>query len=240
MAFVTKLAVLFLIIPLIARPNGMAELWQHNKWQEWIEVASAQGIQSPEAHYNLASQAWNSESSSTAVKNLFISSQLRQNPFKAWSDLSWISQIQSILFSQPSPIDSYRLRLFLIWNPNLKVIWYCSLGWLLMLILFLRWGRRDAIQWNKWVFVLFLLDIFGGGLLSINQANLSYPSYLAQSEALIPVFKDSDSKTDEPLLELPPGLVVLTGEIKDDRILIQEPLRAWVDQNKVENYPKIN
>lgn len=240
MAFATKIILAFLAFPLFAQFDQLDDLWKQNKWKEWIATASVAGIKSPEAYFNLASASWEAEDSAEAVKNLFISSQLRNNPFKAWSDLSSISQIQSILFAQPSPIDSYRIRLFLIWDKHLQTIWFSSLIWIFLLGVFFRWGRSSSAYWNRVIIIIFALDLGAGSLFFLNQKGLSNPSYLTRVEKLVPVYKEFDSKTDEPLLELPSGVVILTGEKKANRILIQEPLKAWVDQNQVEPYPALN
>jgi hypothetical protein len=240
MAFVTKVLLFLLLSPLFAHNGNLDELWRQKKWNDWISTAANQGIQSSEAYFNLASTSWEAEDSTGAVKNLLIASQLRNNPFKAWSDLSLLSQIQAILFAQPSPIDSYRMRFFLIWNKSLQVVWACLLLWVILIGVFLRWGWPQTRFWDRPLLFIFIFLTTVGGLLFFNEKNISYPSYLAKSNQLIPVYKEFDSNPEEPLLELPSGIMVLTGDSKNNRVFIEEPVKAWIDQTQLEPFPTVN
>jgi hypothetical protein len=242
------LALLFFATsPLFCRE--LDSLWQEalhspadqriQKWTHWIEEAKTQNIVSPEAYFNLAQAHWSQEQVSLAVYNLLLSAQLRPGFISAWRDLALLTRIQRALLDAPSPLELFSMKLFILCKDQIKVFGKLTLGWIFLLMLFLRFGFVPPKKGSLVLAFLGLVIIVSGLGVKMNQKGLKHPSILTNQNELVPVYRTAETSDDIPILELPSGLIIASEEEKGDRIKIDQPTSGWIKKEMMLPFPRI-
>lgn len=193
--------------------------------------------QSPQAFHNQAARDWEGKHPDATVENLLKSIQLRTNPVKILAELGLISEIQTALFAQPSPIHSARLKLAFLWSPNIQTIWFSLFFLGFVLSLWLRFGRIFNSSASSKILALSFLGVGVGMLLTFNQKNVRLPSILIGKEPLVTVFKNPSANPDDKLIELPIGLLVTVEQEQENWIGISEPVLGWVQREQLRPFP---
>ncbi|NBX75429.1 MAG: hypothetical protein EBQ92_02660 [Proteobacteria bacterium] len=208
------------------------------KWTDWIQEAKTQNLVVPEAYYNLAQSYWSQNQISLSVYNLLLSAQLRFNIFSAWGDLAQINRIQKALLDSPSPMDSWSLRLSLLFNEQVRLVGKVIVAWILILILFLRYGFAPPKKGGLFLLMLGFVIFAVGFAADRSRKSLNFPSILNHKNELVPIYQSAEINDETPILELPSGLLVMTETEKGDRIKINHPTPGWIKKEMMLPFPR--
>ncbi len=238
--------ILFFLVFLSLRLNAAEPLWDQaieslksdrfeeasTKFSEWIQLKEAEGISSPEAHYNLFLAQMGLEATDRAVLELLKSIQLEANPFKAMDSIHSLCEIQNSLGIKDGFCQSKGFILSLLVGKNSLLLtavlafWFCLAG----IILFIR-RQKDLgrILVGTGCFFIAITTIFY--FCYRLKANLAV---LSSADKTIPVYKNYNFKEDEKIVELAAGtLIDLTRHAKENAQEISQPVLGWVLQENI-------
>lgn len=185
---------------------------------------------SASTYFNQAQEFWEKNQTAPAVEKLLLASWHRKNPLRTFQDLTLLKQIQRSLLKHPSPTEELSFQIPFFFNQNLKLIWICSLFWLLVTGVFLLWRLKSKVWGTSLLF--FSLGWFSLGLFAFYFSNHQAGSlFVLQGESgAVPVRSSLENSPDLKIQELPEGLIVQGKKENETAIWIEKPLSGWIDR----------
>ncbi|NBW98897.1 hypothetical protein EBR03_04935 [bacterium] len=202
-----------------------------SSWQNWIASQGENHIQSPEAYFNLAQAFWEADEVAPTVEALFQSIQWENNPVKILEKIQLISDIQRVLADHSSPIDSFGLRLSLLYNSAFKNFLGILFTLAVTCFLLLQFGVYQTSRYRWIPLSLMFLSLILIGILELNQKRTPIPVVLDNNKLPV-ILYNSPSESQEVVADLPSGLLVTPENLDSDWISIQHPLGGWISKKE--------
>ncbi len=216
----------------IAADTNQAPNERVRLFSQWIELAAAQGIKSPEAHGHLALAYWEVGDTGKAVLHQIESAKLHDSPFAAWKTLSKVHQIESEQAVREGVSTSPSLYLYFFLTPALVYSFGFFSLWSLVVAGFLYWYRGKKMMRltaSLISFALFCAIVPVG--YSVIKRFLVKPIAVidvAQGKPL-GVYQNAEAKEENKIISLPSGILVRPQEVQGNFTRISQPLAGWVD-----------
>lgn len=197
-------------------------------FSKWIAAAHEEGVQSPEAYYNLALAEWSLNDSGKAIQNFLSSSLLISSPLQNMRNLALLTELEKQIGIKESAVNTWAFRAMVLLNENFSLLLFSIGFWSFVGLCFWRWIRREGnltLVWTKvgLIFPLICFLISGSGYLT-RRFGADF-AVLAEKEQ-IAVFQQSDAQNK--LVDLPPGTIVQLGKKETAYQQIVEPITGWI------------
>lgn len=202
----------------------------------FVAAAEAQGIRSPEAHFNLAIAHWDLKEPGPAAAEVLRSLLTGQS-------LSHIARAQSVMAGMQRELgvsdgvarENRFLARMWITDNGLTFLFALAL-WSLAGISLWLWRQRQIVRLPVILSSLILpvmTFLLAGGALSLRDWKGGY-AVLDATDNAIGLFPSPRIDTQEKLLDLPSGtLVHSTGETQNGFLRIDSPVVAWVQSSQL-------
>ncbi len=204
-------------------------------YEEWGELAKSQGVESAEAHYNLGLSYWQLKQSGPAVFHILKSTRLRLSPFRIWTDLATLSDIQKKIGVKENLPSEWFFRFSLLVNPSVRLFLIFAAFWSLCGAILLVWVKpKTCIGPRRALFGITVGFTILVGVAYFNTRYYCHFAVLTGPNESISVFKTAEKSKDEILADFPAGTIVNILKETDTDKDLDAPIAGWVSNENVQ------
>jgi len=193
---------------------------------EWTQRAQRMGIRSPEAHYNLASIYWGAKRPAESAYQLLTSLSLSNNPFRNWSGIETLTEIEKAIGIKDGVSQSLSFRLAALLSSSFTWWMGAIAVWTFIGALLARLTQHTT--WAYGLFAIFLISASIGGASHINRTYYNDVGIILRGEEPVPVYRAAQADEKSILVELPSGTLVQRGGHSGDLSEITSPVAGWI------------
>jgi hypothetical protein len=198
--------------------------------KSWVAAQKLQHIESSEALFNLALCSWQSKETAASVTYALQGLKLRRTPFKRWTDLKLLRDLQKEIGMRdnlPSR-ESFILKMVF---PNETVLVLALLGfWILIATLTFRKNLQSFYAFSIGA-ILFLESL--AAILFVFQKS-GGPIAVISSKDETPIVAFDKNGTPQELAILPSGSLLELGSIKNEFTQVIKPISGWIKTESLE------
>ncbi|MBI4402795.1 MAG: hypothetical protein HY537_01460 [Deltaproteobacteria bacterium] len=202
-------------------------------WERWIAVAAKNGIQSHQAHRNLAIAYYGARQRALASFHIVRSTMLQTHPVEIWKDLAVVAELERLSGNKELVSESpfFKIRFFA--NDNVIGLVLIVAFWLVLAAILIRWQSKLGRK-NEWFLGLcsVALILFSAAVSAAAVRKLSSYGVLVGNTG-ISIFKTPIDKQSERLAELTEGAIVCTQQQFGAFTKISCPFSGWVRTTEV-------
>jgi hypothetical protein len=203
------------------------------QFSRWIATARADGIESPEAYYNLALAEWSLSRIDRAMSHFVRSAALVSSPLENWRNLQLLARLEREAGIKESATGQLSFKLKMILNSNVSVALFMTGFWIFVLLSVWRWWRAErghAIASLRWVLAtpVLLWSLAAVGFFNLK---LGHTYAVLSDKTEVALFSTPDDK--EKIIELPAGTIIESGKEENGYVQVLEPVSGWARTSQI-------
>jgi len=204
-------------------------------FSEWNTQAKAAGIESAEAHYDLGISHWQLKEPGPAVFHILKSTRLRLSPFRIWTDLQTLSDLQKKIGVKENLADEWFFRISLLLNTSVCFFLLLVAFWSLCASILIVWVKPK--EWVGTRRSLLTLSVALGILVGVAYFNTRYYcrfAVLIGPNETVSVYRSPEIKKEDLLSDFPAGTIVNILHESDTNKNIDAPIAGWIPNENLQ------
>jgi hypothetical protein len=203
-------------------------------YRQWLDNHAREGLQSPEAHYNLGLAYWKLKQPGPAIYHILKSATLRRSIPRIHQDLRTLAALEKEIGIKDNLADGFLFQLWLLLNQDITT-WLIALAfWAFLGRLLWRWLRKysPADSSSSWVLAgTSIICLVLAIVATVNRRYLTHVGVLI-GDGGIPLYRTppqgANPDPELKLADLPSGTIVTLGPQKEEFLQITQPVSGWI------------